>query len=109
MDSLRPCPQCHRHLRADASACPFCERRFAPLVRAALPLLAAVALTGCPTPGTMYAGPPPTPEEQAGEVPEGGQAGEDGQAREDGGGPELGPEEEPQVEAEPEAEPEAEG
>jgi len=36
--SLRPCPECRRHVRLDESACPFCAAALAPAAPPALPV-----------------------------------------------------------------------
>jgi len=75
--ALIPCPSCQRHLRADASECPFCGQDRAtssppaPMARAgwagAAALGLAVFAAGCPAqprPKPAY-GAPPAPPSQA--------------------------------------------
>lgn len=77
---LAPCPACHRHLRVDASVCPFCaapvdarattearSRIAAHVSRAAIIAMGSLAAVGCSSPsasdGTIAQpyGAPPTP------------------------------------------------
>jgi hypothetical protein len=64
---LVPCPGCHRHVRCEESACPFCGVTLACSSAkagsaAAAFLAATLALTGCPDkapePVAKYGGPP---------------------------------------------------
>ena len=58
MDPLQPCSKCRRHLRADSQSCPFCGARS--MLSLALPLVAVLGLTACPSGAqSIYAGPPP--------------------------------------------------
>ena len=53
MSTLTPCPACSRHVRPDASACPFCAARLAPRtlgrgLAAAAGAGLVLATVGCP-------------------------------------------------------------
>jgi len=44
---MLPCQRCHRHLRPDATSCPFCTAKRERAVTAAILIAAAVGTTAC--------------------------------------------------------------
>jgi len=89
MNKLQPCSKCRRHHRVESQRCPFCGSAPSAL-SLALPLLAVVSLSGCPSATgpevrAVYAAPPPVDPPSAGEgdVPDAPPAEEGAESDED--------------------------
>lgn len=74
--SLTPCPHCARHVRAPATACPFCGAVVAlsPRAKVALPRLGRAALFAASTTLAACGSSSPPPEERADEGGTGGES-----------------------------------